>query len=263
MPRRSLRRPASALVSAGVLLGLLATGGPAAAAQEAEPTTPAERRPPCGYPESSDYRVLAGDTLYGIARCTLGDGSRYLEIFELNEGVRQDDGGRLTDPSILRVGWLLGLPPEIPPGPGPGPGPGPAPGGGTHTVVAGDSLSSIAAARLGDASRYPEIFALNQGRPQAVGGTLTDPSVLRVGWVLRLPAGGGDGEPPSGGGQPAGSYTVRAGDSLTGIARDQLGDPARWREIFDLNVGRPQPDGGRLTDPSVIEVGWVLRLPAA
>jgi len=38
--------------------------------------------------------------------------------------------------------------------------------------------------------------------------------------------------------------------------------PARLREIFELNVGKPQPGGGSLTDPSLIRPGWVLELPA-
>lgn len=60
----------------------------------------------------------------------------------------------------------------------------------------------------------------------------------------------------------AGTYQVRPGDSLWKIADAQLGDPERWREIFQLNRGRAQADGTRLTDPSLIRVGWTLRLPA-
>jgi nucleoid-associated protein YgaU len=30
-------------------------------------------------------------------------------------------------------------------------------------------------------------------------------------------------------------YVVQPGDSLSKIAREQLGDASRWREIFDLN----------------------------
>jgi hypothetical protein len=33
-------------------------------------------------------------------------------------------------------------------------------------------------------------------------------------------------------------------------------------EIFNLNKGRLQPNGGRLTSPQLIEPGWILRLPA-
>jgi hypothetical protein len=36
----------------------------------------------------------------------------------------------------------------------------------------------------------------------------------------------------------------------------------RWREIFTLNRGRPQPGGQRLSDPDLIYPGWLLRLPA-
>src|SRR4029077_11990341 len=35
----------------------------------------------------------------------------------------------------------------------------------------------------------------------------------------------------------------------------------RYREIFELNAGRLQPDGSRLTIASLIRPGWILRLP--
>lgn len=58
-------------------------------------------------------------------------------------------------------------------------------------------------------------------------------------------------------------YTVVRRDTLWGIAEARLGDPFRWPELFDLNQGRPQPDGHSLTDPNLIRPGWVLLLPAA
>jgi hypothetical protein len=48
---------------------------------------------------------------------------------------------------------------------------------------------------------------------------------------------------------------------LFAIAARTLGDGRRYREIFDLNSGRTQPGGGRLTDPTILEPGWVLVLP--
>jgi nucleoid-associated protein YgaU len=48
-------------------------------------------------------------------------------------------------------------------------------------------------------------------------------------------------------------YVVRAGDSLTGIARDRLGDAGKWRRIATAN-GVDQPDR--------IHVGQRLRIPA-
>ncbi len=56
-------------------------------------------------------------------------------------------------------------------------------------------------------------------------------------------------------------YRVRANDTLSGIAQSQLGNPSKYMEIFDINKGKPQPGGGSLTDPDVIQVGWVLQLP--
>lgn len=57
------------------------------------------------------------------------------------------------------------------------------------------------------------------------------------------------------------SYVVQRRDTLWGIAEHHLADPLRWPEIFRLNQGRSQPDGGRLTNPNLIRPGWVLTLP--
>src|SRR5262249_34353084 len=50
-------------------------------------------------------------------------------------------------------------------------------------------------------------------------------------------------------------------ESLWEIAENHLGDGRRYREIFELNAGRPQPDGSVLTIASLIRPGWVLRMP--
>lgn len=57
------------------------------------------------------------------------------------------------------------------------------------------------------------------------------------------------------------AYVVRRGDTLWGIADTRLGDPKRWREIAQLNYGRPQPDGRTLTNAHWIYPGWTLHLP--
>ncbi|MFI0444803.1 LysM peptidoglycan-binding domain-containing protein [Actinomadura sp. 6N118] len=49
---------------------------------------------------------------------------------------------------------------------------------------------------------------------------------------------------------------------LFDIARRTLRNGDRAKEIFELNKGRPQPGGGRMTDPATIRPGWILRLPA-
>jgi DNA-binding SARP family transcriptional activator len=60
---------------------------------------------------------------------------------------------------------------------------------------------------------------------------------------------------------PGGVYHVVNGDSLWGIARQQLGNPLRWRDIYVLNRGKPQVNGYALTDPDEIHIGWKLILP--
>ena len=63
-------------------------------------------------------------------------------------------------------------------------------------------------------------------------------------------------------GAPGGVHRVVRDDNLWDIAKTQLGDPYRWREIYLLNRGHAQAGGYALTDPDEIDIGWVLALPA-
>jgi len=51
----------------------------------------------------------------------------------------------------------------------------------TYTVKAGDTLSSIARERLGNANAYPKIFEANRDQ-------LADPDKIKPGQVLKIPA---------------------------------------------------------------------------
>jgi Bacterial transcriptional activator domain len=51
-------------------------------------------------------------------------------------------------------------------------------------------------------------------------------------------------------------------DSLWEIAERHLGDGRRYKEIYELNKDRIQPDGQKLTDASLIRPGWILEMPA-
>ena len=55
---------------------------------------------------------------------------------------------------------------------------------------------------------------------------------------------------------------VRRGDNPWDLANRHLGDPMRWREVWDLNRGAPQPDGRAWVIADLIEPGWVLQLPS-
>lgn len=117
-----------------------------------------------------------------------------------------------------------------------------------YVVKRGDSLWKIAQQQLGDPTRYTELEALNQHQ-------LGDrPDFLTPGTVLQIPA-------PSASPQMDGTYVVRPGDSLTGIADSELGNPADATEIFNASRSIEQPDGERLTDPDLIQPGWHLAIP--
>src|SRR5690606_26061342 len=118
------------------------------------------------------------------------------------------------------------------PGPNPDPGPAPNPGGGTYTVRRGDTLSGIAQ-RHG--TNWQTLQRLNN---------ISNPNLIYPGQVLRLPGGGGNTPSPTGG-----TYTVRSGDTLSGIAGRH---GTNWQTLQRLNG---------ISNPNLIYPGQVLRLP--
>ncbi len=129
--------------------------------------------------------------------------------------------------------------------------------GRTYVVKEGESLWSIAERELGDGRQFAEVARLNYGVSQPDGRALTDSHWIHPGWKLRLP-GEAVARPSAGN---AGMYVVRPGDTLSEIARDKLGDPARLGEIVEASRSITQPGGQRLTDPNLIRPGWTLQIP--
>jgi nucleoid-associated protein YgaU len=119
-----------------------------------------------------------------------------------------------------------------------------------HTVQPGETLWSIASDHLGAGDKYPEIAALNT---DVLGHR---PGFLKPGWVLNLPTRYQHGQ--------SGDHTVTVhrGDTLSGIALKELGDPARYPEIFHDSQAIAQPGGAHLFDPNLIDPGWKLTIPA-
>ncbi|UZJ33478.1 LysM peptidoglycan-binding domain-containing protein [Streptomyces endophytica] len=56
-----------------------------------------------------------------------------------------------------------------------------------YVVKEGDTLWDVAHAHLGDALKWPRIYALNKDRVQPDGSLLTDPDLLKPGWQLTIP----------------------------------------------------------------------------
>lgn len=133
------------------------------------------------------------------------------------------------------------------------------------TVQRGDTLWDLAERHLGSGTRYTQIRDLNLHRTQSDGRTLADADWILPGWTLLLPADATEVTPaaeatvvaPAN----AATVTVQPGDTLWSIAERHLGDGHLYPKLVDLNADRPQPDGGRLTDPNRIRPGWTFLLP--
>ena len=102
--RQPLTGIASVLLAIFAVTAVIAATGRASAAQ-----------PVAGSSYVKYYVVAASfqgkpENLAEIAGRFLGGTSRSNEIFQLNAGVQQRDGGKLTDPAVLHAGWVLVLP---------------------------------------------------------------------------------------------------------------------------------------------------------
>jgi len=120
-------------------------------------------------PNTERYTVKRGDSLWKIAEERLGDGTRYVELVDLNQAVLD---GR---PDFLLPGTVLKVPIFV------------APPDGAYVVQPGDTLSEIAEDELGDSDAYPSIFEASRDTVQANGAHLTDPDLILPGWKLTIP----------------------------------------------------------------------------
>jgi nucleoid-associated protein YgaU/DNA-binding SARP family transcriptional activator len=124
-----------------------------------------------------------------------------------------------------------------------------------HTVRGGDTLWDLAQKYLGDGKRYGEIHDFNR---HILGDK---PGFLDPGDVLIIPTDSKNA--PDTRSSATKDIVVEEGDTLAEIAADELGDPAKYPEIFRASQDIEQPGGARLTDPNVILPGWTVQVPRA
>jgi nucleoid-associated protein YgaU len=137
--------------------------------------------PGYGTPSPPAVIVERGDTLRTIAQQFLGDGTRWRELYALNEPQIRAAGG-------LRTGIVLTMP--RPSGTAPAPAPAPRPGPSepkpspklvtSHTVKQGETLWVLSHRYYRDATRWRELFEANQAQ-------IANPHKIYPGQVLKIP----------------------------------------------------------------------------
>lgn len=113
------------------------------------------------------------------------------------------------------------------------PEPAPEPASATYTVKPGDSFWGIAQSQMGDGGRYKELAAYNGMSPA---------DTIYAGQVLKIPK---DGAAPA---QDT-VYTVKAGDTLSGIAAKY---GTTYQALAEYNG---------LSNPNVIYPGQTIKIP--
>ncbi|MBR7831519.1 hypothetical protein KDK95_34840, partial [Actinospica sp. MGRD01-02] len=63
--------------------------------------------PSPAHPTETTHLVVTGDNLYDIARADYGQGEDWKVLYTINAGHTQPDGQKLTDPNLIRPGWVL------------------------------------------------------------------------------------------------------------------------------------------------------------
>ncbi|MGW7276083.1 hypothetical protein ACWGH5_36910 [Streptomyces sp. NPDC054864] len=130
--------------------------------------------------------VRPAESLWSIADTELGDGERWRDIAELNQGRTMADGSVFHASTFLQPGWQLRMPDSHTPGEAV-----PAPQGersDSVTVHPGDTLWAVAEDQLGDGSKYPELYEATKGHEQpAALPAVEDPDLIYPGQELVLP----------------------------------------------------------------------------
>jgi len=171
------------------------------------------------------YRIQSGDTLSGIA-----------SHFGVSLGALEAANPQISNPNMIYAGESLNIP-------GSSDSFSAAPTtSGSYTVRSGDTMSGIAG-RLGIS-----LASLERANPQ-----VTNPNYIYVGQRLSLPGGSGSSSAPAPSPAPSssgGTYTVRSGDTLSGIA-----------SRYGVSLGALEAANPQVTNPNYIYVGEQLHLP--
>ncbi|MBX3411353.1 MAG: LysM peptidoglycan-binding domain-containing protein [Pirellulales bacterium] len=192
------------------------------------------------------HKVVDGDTLIYLAERYLGDGSRYLEIYEANRDV-------LRDPDLLVLGAMLRIPAENAPPPSADEhfanvakrgGLVPVSNGDAAPVVAAPVSSPLALpAAAPVAAPMTEITRPGQAPPPAASLGAPDPSPATTSVSI-----------DSASFTRPQTYRVQAGDTLVDIARRVYGDARRYLDIYNANRDR-------LQRPQDLREGLILTIP--
>ena len=170
------------------------------------------------HPASDTYTVRSGDTLSGIASLY---GTTYQHLAEING---------IADPNLIYPGQVLKIT-----GGGSSKPSASSSGGGTYTVKSGDTLSGIAAAH---GTTWQTLQSLNG---------IANANLIYPGQVLKLPGGGNSSssKPTS---TTHKTYTVKSGDTLSGIAAKY---GTTYQRLAQING---------IADPNKIYAGQTIRI---
>jgi hypothetical protein len=244
-PRRAA---AGGLAAAAVVAGLWA--GVPALASAAAPRTMA-----AAAPATVKYYIVPApgkggtETLYDIALRTLGNGSRYPEIFSLNKGRLEPGGARMESPRTIRSGWILQLPASAH---GPGVHVGPLPVVTAATSPPSAPPVSAPASRPASAPAVAAAHGSSLSIAAAIGGMLL--VILLAGLAVLLVR------------RPWRPSASRAGKRRGPDGAGQAGDgaPSALAARVAARAGRRSgPPDGRAEDPAGGRAAGTGRRPAA
>lgn len=180
------------------------------------------------------HTIVDGDTLFYLAEKYLGDGERYLQIYEANRDV-------LTDPDLLVLGAVLRIPPAD-----------------SAPLSADEQLAEAAksgglvpvstAATAPVATSTPTAPLTEVSRPVSA-----PPPATTLGAPAPLPSTTNVSVDSASFTRPQ-TYRVRSGDTLVDIARRVYGDARRYLDIYDANRDR-------LRRPQDLREGLILTIP--